>query len=98
MTVVLVAKYHVKPGKMDTVIGALNRMKPLVARDEPACTFYQVSRSSEADNLLMLYEHYRDEEALKAHRETPHFKQIIEGEVVPNLDKRERELFKLEIS
>jgi (4S)-4-hydroxy-5-phosphonooxypentane-2,3-dione isomerase len=29
---------------------------------------------------------------LDAHRNTPHFKEIIEGTIVPLLDKREREL------
>lgn len=98
MTVVLVAKYHVKPGNVDKVLDGLQRMKPLVQRDEPACLFYQVSRSSEDENLVMLYEHYRDEAALGAHRETPHFKAIIEGEIVPLLERRDRELYTLEIS
>lgn len=96
--IVLVAKYHVKPGSIDKVLEGLRRMKTLVDRDEPACEFYQVSRSTEAENLLMLYEHYADQKALAAHRETPHFKSIIEGEIVPLLDKRERELYELQIA
>jgi quinol monooxygenase YgiN len=98
VTVVLVAKYFSKPGKMDAILSSLARMKAAVARDEPACQFYQASRSIENANLLMLYEHYPDEASLAAHRETPHFKAIIEGEVVPMLEKRERELFTLAIS
>lgn len=97
MTVVLVAKYHVKPGNIDAVIDGLTRMKPLVEKDEPGCTFYQASKATEIDNLILLYEHYVDEAALAAHRETPHFKAIIEGEIVPMLEKRERELFKLAV-
>ena len=98
MTIVLVAKYYVKPGNSDAVIEALKRMKPLVEKDEPGCLLYQVSLGSEAENLVMLYEHYIDEAALSAHREMPHFKQIIEGEVVPMLERRERELYTLQIS
>lgn len=98
MTVVLIAKYHVNSGNTDKVLEALNRMKPLVEKDEPGCTFYQVSVSSEQPDVVMLYEHYRDEDALKGHRETPHFQAIIEGEVVPLLAKRERELYTLKIS
>lgn len=98
MTVVLVAKYHVKPGNIEKVLDALNRMKPRVEKDEPACLFYQASLSSEADNLVMLYEQYPDEAALAAHRETPHFKEIIEGEIVPMLENRERELYTLKVS
>ena len=96
--IVLIAKYHVKSGQVDAVLEALRRMKPIVERDEPACQFYQVSRSTESDHVVMLYEHYPDEDALKAHRDTPHFKAIIEGEVVPLLEKRERELYELQIA
>ena len=98
MTVVLIAKYHVKDGNVEKVLDGLRRMKPLVEKGEPGCTFYQVSRSSENPNLVMLYEHYRDEDALKAHRETPHFKDIIEGEIIPMLERRDRELYTLQIS
>ena len=96
--IVLIAKYHVKPGSVETVLAALRKMKTVVDRDEPACKFYQVSRSTELENLLMLYEHYPDQAAFAGHRETPHFKSIIEGEIVPLLEKRERELYELQIS
>jgi quinol monooxygenase YgiN len=42
---------------------------------------------------FLLYEHYADQGALDAHRNTPHFKEIIEGVIVPLLEKRERELY-----
>jgi hypothetical protein len=32
-------------------------------------------------------------DAIAAHRETPHFKEIIEGRIVPLLESREREFF-----
>jgi quinol monooxygenase YgiN len=57
-----------------------------------------VSRSTERDDVLLLYEHYTDEASLAAHRETPHFKEIIEGRVIPLLEKRERELYELLLS
>lgn len=96
--IVLVARYHVQPGDVDTVLDRLAQMKPRVEADEPGCVLYQVSRSTEQDDLVLLYEHYVDEDALLAHRETPHFREIIEGNVVPLLTKRERELYSLVIS
>lgn len=93
--IVLIAKYFVKPGNVDAVVEHLHRMGPEVARTEPGCKQYQVARSQSDENLLVLVEHYVDEAALAAHRETPHFKSIIEGEVVPLLEKRERELLTL---
>lgn len=93
--IVLVAKYHVTAGNSDKVAAALQRMAPLVAKHEPGCTLYQANRSTETDDLFLLYEQYEDAEALAAHRETPHFQEIIEGEVVPLLAKREREIYEL---
>jgi quinol monooxygenase YgiN len=95
--IVLIAKYHVTPGNTDQVLSELRRMKPLVAANEPGCVFYQVSRSAEDPDLVLLYEHYVDDAALQAHRETPHFKEIVESVIMPLLRKRERELFSLVI-
>ncbi len=96
--IVLIAKYPTKPGNVPKVLAELVKMKPLVEAGEPGCKFYQVSKSTENENLIVLYEHYVDAAALAAHRETPHFKSIIEGTVIPMLEKRERELYELAIS
>ena len=96
--IVLIAKYTTKPGNVPKVLEQLKKMAPLVAASEPGCKFYQVSTSSENENLILLYEHYVDTAALAAHRETPHFKEIIEGTVIPLLDNRARELYELQIS
>jgi len=93
--IVLVAKYHCKPGKGDEVQTYLNEVKPLVDKHEEGCPLYYANRSEENPDLFMLYEHYVDEEALELHRETPHFQEIIEGKIIPLLEKRERELYTL---
>jgi (4S)-4-hydroxy-5-phosphonooxypentane-2,3-dione isomerase len=92
---VLIAKYHTKVGKTADVLAELAKMKPLVQANEPGCKCYQVSRSTENDRIVVLYEHYDDDAALEFHRETPHFKTIIENTVVPMLEKREREFYEL---
>jgi quinol monooxygenase YgiN len=96
--IVLVARYVVKAGQGDTVEAALRRMAPLVKATEPGCTLYHANRASENPDLFLLYEHYTDQDALAAHRETPHFKEIIEGTIVPLLDRREREFFQPVVS
>ncbi|WP_409300002.1 putative quinol monooxygenase [Peribacillus sp. SCS-155] len=93
--IVLVAKYHCKEGKGDEVQTYLNQMKPLVEEHEPGCGAYFANRSQDNPDMFLLYEQYKDEAALEDHRETPHFKEIIEGKIVPILEKRERELFTL---
>jgi quinol monooxygenase YgiN len=91
--VVLVAKYTVKAGQGDQVEAALRRMAPLVRAGEPGCTLYHANRSTENPDIFLLYEHYLDQAALAAHRETPHFREIIEGTIVPLLEGRARELY-----
>ena len=48
--------------------------------------------------MIVLYEHYVDGAALLAHRETPHFKEIVEGTIMPLLEKRERELYTIVVN
>jgi len=96
--IVLVAKYIVKPGQGEAVAAALRRMAPLVKASEPGCTLYHANRAADNPDLFLLYEHYVDQAALAAHRETPHFKEIIDGTIVPLLDRRERELYSLVVS
>lgn len=96
--IVLAAHYYCLPGKVDSVLEGLRKMQPLVAASEPGCVLYQVCRSKENPDYLMLYEQYKDDAALQAHRETPHFKEIIEGQIIPMLDKRVREFYTLEIA
>ena len=89
----LIARYYVKPGNSQAVREALAKMAVRVKADEPACLVYNANIDPQNENLYCLYEIYKDEAALAAHRETPHFKEIIEGVIVPLLEKREREVY-----
>lgn len=93
MSAVLIARYYVKPGNSQAVREALVKMSARVKADEPACLVYNANIDPQNENLYCLYEIYTDEAALAAHRETPHFKEIIEGIIVPLLEKREREIY-----
>ena len=93
MSAVLIARYYVKPGNSKAVREALTKMAARVKADEPACLVYNANVDPQNENLYCLYEIYKDEAALVAHRETPHFKEIIEGIIVPLLEKREREIY-----
>jgi quinol monooxygenase YgiN len=93
--IVLIAQYYVKPGQADAVEAALQEMAPLVRAHEPGCLLYQANRSRENHDHFLLVEHYRDEAALEAHRQTPHFQRLIEGTCIPLLERRARELYDL---
>jgi quinol monooxygenase YgiN len=93
MAAVLIARYYVSPGNSQAVREALGKMAARVKADEPACLVYNANVDPQNENLYCLYEIYKDDAALVAHRETPHFKEIIEGIIVPLLEKREREIY-----
>jgi quinol monooxygenase YgiN len=88
----LLARYRVRPGEGETVTHALRRMAVAVREAEPGCLVYRASRSDDDPDVFVLYEEYVDERALLAHRETPHFRELIEETVVPLLESREREI------
>ncbi|MEQ6897787.1 putative quinol monooxygenase [Microbacterium sp. KR10-403] len=94
MATTLIARYQVQPGKAELVENALRRMAEAVRADEPACLLYNANVAVDDPNLFCLYEVYEDDDAVIAHRETPHFQEIIEGVIVPVLVRRERELFR----
>jgi quinol monooxygenase YgiN len=86
--IVLVARYYGKPGQGDMIEAALKQIAPVVKANEPGCKLYHATRSQDNPDNFLLYEHYEDETALLAHRETAHFKEIIEGMIIPILEKR----------
>jgi autoinducer 2-degrading protein len=88
----LLARYRAQPGHGDAVEVTLQKMAAAVAREEPACLLYRAARSLEEPDVFVLYEEYVDEAALLAHRETNHFRDLIEGTVVPLLISRERDV------
>lgn len=94
MTSVLIARYYVVPGNASLVEQTLRKMAERVKTDEPACLLYNANVDPDDENLYCLYEVYDSEDAVAAHRETAHFKELIEGIIVPVLKKRERELYR----
>ncbi|WP_134701922.1 putative quinol monooxygenase [Ammoniphilus sp. YIM 78166] len=92
---VLLARYTVKKGKTKEVLDYLRVMAEKVNECEPGCRVYSVHQSTEQAESIVLYEVYEDDTALEEHRNTPHFKEIIEGKVIPLLEKREREFYNL---
>jgi (4S)-4-hydroxy-5-phosphonooxypentane-2,3-dione isomerase len=88
----LLARYVAKQGQDGLVERTLRVRAEAVRRDEPGCLIYRASRSTEDPHVFVLYEEYEDEDTLLAHRETPHFQELIEGTIVPVLESREREI------
>lgn len=91
---VVVARYHAKEGKEAEIASILKEMAEH-SNAEPGCALYTVNRSVEDPRRFLLYEQYHDRAAFEAHRETAHFKDLILGKVVPMLESRVPEFYKV---
>ena len=96
--IVLIAKYYVKPGNMDAVLAAFADAVPLVLANEPECSRYEISVSTEDPNLVLINERYTDMDAVTFHKETSHFKEIVQGRIWPLLEKRVPEFYETVIA
>jgi len=63
------------------------------SRKEPGCVQYAGHQSIEDPRRFMFYEVYKDQAALEAHRNSPHFKQYVHGGLDQIMESRTRELY-----
>jgi quinol monooxygenase YgiN len=61
------------------------------SRQEPGCLSYTPHQLQDDPDTVLLYEQYRDDEALAAHRETPHFKKYAVGGIFQKMRERKLE-------
>lgn len=65
-------KVRVKPGHQQDLLNAMLENAKCAAGSEPGCLQFNVAQDSQDQNLLHLYEVYRDLDAFEAHKKTPH--------------------------
>jgi quinol monooxygenase YgiN len=58
------------------------------SRREPGCVTYIPHQLKEDPNTVLIYEQYRDEAALEAHRESAHFKKYAIGHLYQRMRER----------
>ncbi|MBS1662357.1 MAG: antibiotic biosynthesis monooxygenase [Bacteroidetes bacterium] len=82
------AKWTVKEGQLGVVLGLLEEVVEESVAEE-GNLFYTVHQSNAEPNTLVLYEGYKDEDSVAAHRESEHFQRLVIGKIVPLLEGRE---------
>ncbi|MBZ5648724.1 MAG: antibiotic biosynthesis monooxygenase [Acidobacteriia bacterium] len=90
--IVLAVTWKAHPGKEDEVVRAFSNLQT-ESRKEPGCVLYIVHRGHEDRSLFLVYEQYKDEAALEAHRATVHFKQYARGELLKLGERVEANLY-----
>jgi (4S)-4-hydroxy-5-phosphonooxypentane-2,3-dione isomerase len=90
--VVLAVTGMAKPGHEDEVAGIFGKLQA-ASRQEPGCLMYIVHRHRTDSTRFFIYEQYRDEAALEAHRKSPHFQEYAIAALKDIGERKEGELY-----
>jgi quinol monooxygenase YgiN len=88
----LAVRLLAKPGMEQKVADAF---RPLIeaSRNEPGCLMYVVHQRKDEPQKFLVYEQYKDEAALDAHRASPHFDKYATRGVYTMIDERDAGLY-----
>ena len=90
--VVLAVTWMAKTGRENDVISVFSKLTE-ESRKEPGCTIFQVHRHKTEPRRYFIYELYKDDAALEAHRTTPHFLQYAKKDLPKIADRVEGQLY-----
>ena len=87
--------------KVDMVVkpGAEEKCKEFISimqqhsRQEPGCLMYVVHQRKDDPQRFLVYEQYKDEAALEAHRNSDHFQEYATNGVYTMIDERDAGLY-----
>ncbi|WKA28284.1 putative quinol monooxygenase [Bradyrhizobium roseum] len=90
---VVTAFWEVNSGEEGAVAELLKDFLPK-AQGEPGVKEFQIHQNISKPQEFFFYEVFAGEAAFADHQQTDHFKNIIVGQAIPKLAKRERQQFR----
>jgi len=90
--VVLAVTWMAKIGR-ETEAAALFSKLTDESRKEPGCVMYQLHRHKTEPRRFFIYEQYKDDAALEAHRASPHFMQYAKKELLKVAERIDGNLY-----
>lgn len=90
--VVLAVTWVAKVGQEAEVAELFSKLTE-ESRKESGCAMYQVHRHRTEPRRFFIYEQYKDDAALEAHRNAPHFLQYAKKELPKMADRVEGQLY-----
>jgi (4S)-4-hydroxy-5-phosphonooxypentane-2,3-dione isomerase len=90
--VVLVVTWMAKAGRENEVAAIFSKLTD-ESRKEPGCVMYVVHRHRTEPRRFFIYEQYKDDAALEAHRAAAHFLQYAKKELPKLGDRIEGQLY-----
>jgi quinol monooxygenase YgiN len=89
----LAVRLSVKAGEEHRVAELFRSLQD-ASRKEPGCVTYIVQQHLEDPRNFLVYEQYKDEAALQAHRNSDHFKKYAADQIYKVLASREADLYR----
>lgn len=90
--IVLAVTWVAKVGREGETAGLFAKLTQ-ESRKEPGCVMYQVHRHRTEPRRFFIYEQYKDDAALEAHRTADHFLQYAKRELPKVADRVEGHLY-----
>jgi len=90
--IVLAVTWMAKMGR-EAEVAAIFEKLSAESRKEPGCLMYQVHKHKTDSRRFFIYEQYKDDAALEAHRTTTHFLQLAKKDLPKIADRTEGHLF-----
>ena len=90
--VVLAVTWMSKAGHENEVVDIFRKVQT-ASRQEPGCLMYMVHRHKTDAQRFFIYEQYRDDAALEAHRNSPHFQEYVVKQLKDIGERKEGELY-----
>jgi quinol monooxygenase YgiN len=84
--VVLAVTWMAKAGRETEVADIFSKLTE-ESRKEPGCLMFQVHRHKTEPRRFFIYEQYKDDASLEAHRASPHFLNFVKKEL-PKVGER----------
>ena len=89
--ITIVARWQPHKESYDEVRAIINQLRPK-SLSEPGCLGYEVFESTDASGTILLLEHYRDADALEAHKQSEHYQTLVVGQALALLADRKVEV------
>jgi (4S)-4-hydroxy-5-phosphonooxypentane-2,3-dione isomerase len=90
--IVLAVTWVARAGREQEVTSLFSKLTE-DSRKEPGCLMYQVHRHRTEPRRFFIYEQYKDDAALEAHRTAPHFLQYAKKDLPKIADRVEGNLY-----
>jgi quinol monooxygenase YgiN len=91
--IVVVARWQMPPDAVSEVLRHVGEVREATLA-EPGCLGYEVFQGTAQHCELLLLEHYRDDAALQAHRESAHYRAWVVDRILPLLTRRQVEILR----